>query len=52
LHTQDTTTKSPAVDFINILPTHFSYKLFAKGKTELEKAAKKDFCLKKAHEKG
>jgi len=36
-----------AVDFINILRSHFLYKFFAKEKTLLEKAAKKDFRTKK-----
>jgi len=30
---------TPIVNFINVICAHFSYKFFAKAKTELEKAA-------------
>ncbi len=36
----------PAFNFINVFCAHFLYKLFAKAKTQLEKAAKMTFINK------
>jgi len=38
--------QSAAVDFIAVLPAHFSYEFFAKAKIYLEKAAKTTFVRK------